>query len=152
MLQKRGEMAQMKAQRKENQLTKLLLTVTFTFLLLIALQCITQCFFMLQPEFSDTKVVSESYAIAKLGIVINSSVNVFLYCVSGKRFRREMRLFLYSIMGCKFMVPLPDASDISSMGRRNTSSLSEAGSQNGSQSSLPTIFRRMDTPLEKLAE
>jgi hypothetical protein len=51
MLQNRGEIAQMKAQRRENQLTKLLLTVTFTFLALIALQCITQCFFMMKPEF-----------------------------------------------------------------------------------------------------
>ena len=39
-----------KTRRAENQLTKLLLTVTFTFLVLIAFQCITQCFYMLQPK------------------------------------------------------------------------------------------------------
>ena len=37
-----------KSKKAEAQLTRLLLTVTFTFLILIALQCITQCFFMLK--------------------------------------------------------------------------------------------------------
>jgi len=54
MNQIRGEKAQRRAMRKENQLTKLLLTLTFTFLALIALQCITQCFFMLQPKIVST--------------------------------------------------------------------------------------------------
>ena len=42
--------AKEKTKKSENQLTILLLTATFTFLVLLALQCITQCFFMLEPE------------------------------------------------------------------------------------------------------
>lgn len=41
---------QEKTKRAGNQMTRLLLTVSFVFLILIALQCVTQCFFMMQPE------------------------------------------------------------------------------------------------------
>jgi len=46
---KRGSSGKEKARKSEAHLTRLLLTVTFTFLVLIAFQCITQCFFM-KPE------------------------------------------------------------------------------------------------------
>lgn len=88
MESKRGDFGKSKARKSEAQMTKLLLTVTFTFLILIAFQCIVQCFFMLKA--GNKKIVSEAYAIAKLGIVINSSINFLLYCVSGKRFRKEL--------------------------------------------------------------
>lgn len=84
----RGDSGKSKTKKAEAQMTKLLLTVTFTFLVLIAFQCIVQCFFMLKS--GNTKIVSEAYAIAKLGIVINSSTNFLLYCVSGRRFRKEL--------------------------------------------------------------
>lgn len=88
MESKRGESGKTKARKSESQLTRLLLTVTFTFLVLISFQCIVQCFFMLKS--GNPRIVSEAYAIAKLGIVINSSINFLLYCVSGKRFRKEL--------------------------------------------------------------
>jgi hypothetical protein len=34
--------------------------------------------------------VSEAFSIGKLGVVINSSVNFLLYCLSGRRFRKEL--------------------------------------------------------------
>ncbi|KAL3836027.1 hypothetical protein ACJMK2_021480 [Sinanodonta woodiana] len=46
----RGEEMKEKTKKKEAQITRLLLTVTFAFLILIALQCITQCFFMMRPD------------------------------------------------------------------------------------------------------
>ncbi|XP_053398767.1 FMRFamide receptor-like [Mercenaria mercenaria] len=85
---KRGESGKEKAKKSEAQMTRLLLTVTFTFLVLIAFQCITQCFFMLGE--GDHRIVSEAFSIAKLGIVINSSINFFLYCLSAARFRKEL--------------------------------------------------------------
>lgn len=45
---KRGESGKVKAKKSEAQMTRLLLTVTFTFLVLIVFQCVTQCFFMLE--------------------------------------------------------------------------------------------------------
>lgn len=45
---KRGSSGKEKARKSEQQLTRILLTVTFTFLILIAFQCITQCFYMLK--------------------------------------------------------------------------------------------------------
>ena len=43
--------------------------------------------FAFQVNFA---LVSEAFSIAKLGIVINSSVNFYLYCLSAKRFRDEL--------------------------------------------------------------
>lgn len=85
---KRGSSGKEKAKKSEAQMTRLLLTVTFTFLVLIAFQCITQCFFMLKE--GNHRIVSEAFSIAKLGIVINSSINFFLYCLSARRFRKEL--------------------------------------------------------------
>lgn len=48
MDEKRGLAGKEKAKKSEQQLTRLLLTVTFTFLVLISFQCITQCFYMLK--------------------------------------------------------------------------------------------------------
>lgn len=47
MEDKRGSVGKEKAKKSETQMTRMLLVVTFTFLILIAFQCITQCFFML---------------------------------------------------------------------------------------------------------
>jgi len=51
MSEKRGSIGKLKAKKSENQITRVLLTVTFTFLVLIGFQCITQCFFMLKPAY-----------------------------------------------------------------------------------------------------
>lgn len=88
-LEKHRETTKTKSHNRENQITRILLTVTFTFLVLIALQCITQCFFMLKPKTVNFELVDEAFAVAKLGIVINSSINFFLYCLTGRQFRKE---------------------------------------------------------------
>lgn len=107
-----------KSKKAENQLTTLLLTVTFTFLFLIALQCITQCFFMLKPGQVNNELVDEAFAIAKLGIIINSTINFFLYCLSGRRFRKE----LCSVMGWRFRSDSTrSGSDLSSSDRSHSS-------------------------------
>ncbi|KAK7098657.1 FMRFamide receptor-like [Littorina saxatilis] len=86
-----------KSRRSENQVTRLLLLVTFSFLVLIGFQCITQCFYMIMPDGFDVSIIDEAFAIAKLGVIINSSINFVLYCVSGRRFRHE----LYRLIGGK---------------------------------------------------
>ncbi|KAK3585780.1 hypothetical protein CHS0354_010552 [Potamilus streckersoni] len=86
----RGEEMKEKMNKKEAQITRLLLTVTFTFLILIALQCITQCFFMMKPNGANHEMVNKAFSIAKLGVIINSSINFILYCLSGQRFRKEL--------------------------------------------------------------
>ncbi|KAK7475812.1 hypothetical protein BaRGS_00032958 [Batillaria attramentaria] len=86
-----------KCRRSENQITRLLMVVTFSFLILIGFQCIAQCFFMLLPDGFDKEIIDEAYAIAKLGVVINSSINFILYCLSGRRFRNE----LLSVLRCR---------------------------------------------------
>uniref|UniRef100_A0A2C9L706 G-protein coupled receptors family 1 profile domain-containing protein n=1 Tax=Biomphalaria glabrata TaxID=6526 RepID=A0A2C9L706_BIOGL len=83
-----------KCRQSENQITRLLLTVTFAFLVFIGLQCIIQCFEMQKPEWADRAQVSSAFAFAKTGIVFNSSLNFVFYCLSGRRFRKEfLRLF-----------------------------------------------------------
>ncbi|PVD33681.1 hypothetical protein C0Q70_04939 [Pomacea canaliculata] len=89
MIDKKTAESADKSRRSENQITRLLLIVTFTFLFLIGFQCITQCFFMLMPDGFDKNIISEAFAAAKLGIIVNSSINFLLYCMSGRRFRQE---------------------------------------------------------------
>ncbi|XP_061194731.1 FMRFamide receptor-like [Saccostrea echinata] len=88
---KKTKLGKEKTRRAEAQLTRLLLTVTFTFLFLIIFQCLTQCVYMLKPESVNYRMVDEAFSIAKLGIVINSSINFFLYCLSGRKFRKELK-------------------------------------------------------------
>lgn len=82
---------------KDRQMTRMLLVVTFTFLILLAWQCITQCFYMLGydgktgPRWNN---VDKSFAMAKLGVVINSSINFFLYSCTGSVFRKELQALL----------------------------------------------------------
>lgn len=79
-------------------MTIMLLTVTISFLVLLAWQCITQCFWMLEygktpkdPNSSTWQIVDTSFAFAKLGVIINSSINWFFYCITSTMFRNEMR-------------------------------------------------------------
>ena len=84
-----------KQQKQEKQMTRMLLLVTFSFLILLAWQCISQCFFMLgvgksDPTTNQWNIVNTSFAVAKLGVIINSSINWIFYCLSGTMFRKEM--------------------------------------------------------------
>ncbi|KAH3839742.1 FMRFamide receptor-like [Dreissena polymorpha] len=119
---KRGSSGKEKARKSEAQLTRLLLMVTFTFLVLIAFQCITQCFFMLKS--GDHVVVSKAFSIAKLGIVINSSINFFLYCLSGKRFRKELR----SVVCSRFQGDFSVSTSVSMSERTSSSAISRTKS------------------------
>ncbi|GFS01623.1 FMRFamide receptor [Elysia marginata] len=76
--------------QSENQITRLLLAVTFTFLVFIGMQCIIQCMYMKKPAGFNMFIVNSSFAVAKCGIVFNSSLNFFLYCLTGRRFRTEL--------------------------------------------------------------
>ena len=49
--------------------------------------------------------MNEAFAVAKLGIVINSSINFILYCVSGKWFRTELAVLMMKMCGCRQLVP-----------------------------------------------
>ena len=78
-------------------MTRMLLVVTFAFLLFLAWQCVTQCFWMLghgkKGDNDKTKtwnMVDASFAFAKLGVVFNSSINCWLYCFTSTMFRKEM--------------------------------------------------------------
>ena len=81
--------------KQDRQMTRVLLTITFTFLFLLAMQCITQCFFMLgfgKPTTTwDQNAVNLAFAFAKMGVVINSAINCFLYCFTGSVFRAELK-------------------------------------------------------------
>jgi len=86
-----------KQAHQEKQMTRTLLCITFSFLVLLAWQCITQCFWMLgygrhdQTQPNKWRMVDSSFALAKLGIIINSSINWVFYCCTCSMFRKEMR-------------------------------------------------------------
>ena len=93
--------------KEHRQITKLLLTVTISFLILLGWQCISQCLWMLgNADQANWSVIDKTFAIAKLGIIINSSINWVLYCITGSSFRREIRWIYYRHTG----VIVPDES------------------------------------------
>ncbi|XP_002160368.1 G-protein coupled receptor daf-37 isoform X1 [Hydra vulgaris] len=114
-----------KMRNRENQMTRTLLVITFSFLVLLAWQCISQCFWM-QWEYKKEKhsrvweIVDKNFAFGKLGVVINSSINFILYCLTGTMFRKEFKkvfCFKISIKG-KLLESIKDRS--SSFGHSST--------------------------------
>ncbi|XP_066918929.1 FMRFamide receptor-like isoform X1 [Clytia hemisphaerica] len=88
-----------KQMRQEQQMTRTLLFITFSFLILLAWQCVTQCFWMLgygkgHANQNIWTTVDKSFAFAKLGVIINSSINWIFYCFTCSLFRKETRKFL----------------------------------------------------------
>ena len=82
--------------RQEQQMTRALLFITFTFLVLLLWQCVTQCFWMLgygkkHRNLSVWNTVDRSFAVAKLGVVLNSSTNWIFYCFTCSMFRKMTR-------------------------------------------------------------
>ena len=78
---------------REKQTTIVLLTISISFLVLLLWQCVTQCFWMLSYKKDNPNVwnsVDSAYDFARLGVVINSSLNFVLYCISGTMFRKEI--------------------------------------------------------------
>ena len=88
------------SEQQDRKMTVLLLIITFTFLLLVAMQCITQCFYMLEYRKHQDLIVwyrvDKSFAFGKLGVVINSSINCVFYCFFGSSFRKELRTSIMS--------------------------------------------------------
>ncbi|KAL8618968.1 hypothetical protein ACOMHN_018351 [Nucella lapillus] len=125
MSSKKTAQAADKSRHSENQITRLLLIVTFTFLFLLGCQCITQCFYMIMPDGFDKNIIDEAFAVAKLGVIINSSINFFLYCLSGRRFRQELLILL----GCKrrALNYLSTSDHSSSTGTTGTTGTSNSG-------------------------
>ncbi|OWF51342.1 probable G-protein coupled receptor 139 [Mizuhopecten yessoensis] len=130
MEEKRSSFASGKVKRSESQITRILLTVTFTFLVLIALQCITQCFFMLKDAAGNRRIINEAFSVAKLGIVINSSINFFLYCLTGRRFRKELGHIMFRHCACARNAYMRE----SSTGDSNNSSMDKSKSSMTSSS------------------
>lgn len=115
--------------QSENQITRLLLVVTFSFLFFIGAQCIIQCMYMKQPAGFNLSIVNSSFAFAKCGIVFNSAMNFFLYCLTGRRFRAELLYLLGLYNKDDQLSSLMDGQSGSSSGRHtNTSS---SGSTSG---------------------
>lgn len=87
--------------RQQHQITKTLLFVTFAFIILLGWQCITQCLWMVGYSQSDAQwsMIDKMFSVAKLGIMVNSSINWVLYCLTGSSFRKEIaKLFQFSSM------------------------------------------------------
>ena len=90
-----------KQRKRENQVTRTLLVVTSSFLVLLALQCVSKCFWMTvykRKEMNENSwmKIDSLYGFAKIGMVINSSINCLLYCVTGSMFKKE----LAKLFGC----------------------------------------------------
>lgn len=109
---------------KERQTTMILLAVTFAFMLFLIWQCITQCFYMLHFKENNAQVwfhVDGAYAPARLGVIINSSINFILYCLTGSMFRKEMyRMFAEWFCCNNYLVLLDTSTTISRTASQST--------------------------------
>lgn len=74
-------------------MSKLLLNWDFLTKVLNDSRTVYFSFIFLWQQF-DKDIIDEAFAIAKLGIVINSSTNFLLYCISGRRFRKEFYIVI----------------------------------------------------------
>ena len=81
-------------QDRNNQLTVMLLLVTFTFLLLTLPQYIRYVVAAVTTYWKTPHDYAEFILLAHVSnrcFYINSAVNFFLYCMSGSRFRKDVR-------------------------------------------------------------
>ena len=108
-------------------MTRMLLVVTFAFLLFLAWQCVTQCFWMLghgkEGNNDKTKtwnMVDASFAFAKLGVVFNSSINWFFYCFTSTMFRKEMHKMFRGVAGRYISLGMSIRSESSTYNSRQT--------------------------------
>uniref|UniRef100_A0A0K2U7C5 Putative Gprotein coupled receptor 139like [Hydra vulgaris] n=1 Tax=Lepeophtheirus salmonis TaxID=72036 RepID=A0A0K2U7C5_LEPSM len=97
--------AEMKRIQNDQSITKTLLGLTFTFIILLTFQCVCQCLWMLHFNGdADARVwetVNSFYAFARLSVVVHCVINCLLYCFTGTLFRRE----LFKLFGLR--KPLP---------------------------------------------
>ena len=102
----------------------MLIAMTVSFLILLASQCISQCLYMLEhgklngEETYVWRLVDKSFAVAKLGVIVNSSINCLLYCITGSIFRMEIKKLFKKLKSCLF----------SCCPRKNSSSLNLSSS------------------------
>ncbi|CAG2221375.1 unnamed protein product [Mytilus edulis] len=86
-----------------HRMTAMLLSVTFTFIIMTApktiLFCIRNEVFMFLKyntyDFQEIALYTLITRIADLCMYTNHAINFFLYCVSGQRFRKEMKQLFY---------------------------------------------------------
>lgn len=94
MEDKKTTQAMRKSKDSEQQITRILLAITFTFLLFIGIQCLGQCLAVTKPPGTSWFVINSYYAFAKTGMLYNSSLNFIFYCMNGTRFRNELKNML----------------------------------------------------------
>ena len=85
-----------KSQQREDQVTRTLLVVTISFLVLLAWQCVSKCLWISEIGRNEThnemrEKIDKAFAFCKLSIVVNSSMNCLLYCFTGSMFRNELK-------------------------------------------------------------
>ena len=77
-------------------MTFTLITLTVVFLILQGFHCISRCFYLQGYGIVDGRetyswyIVKNTYAVARLGLIIHASINCVLYCVTGSMFKKEL--------------------------------------------------------------
>ena len=91
------QMKQRLRKNAENQLTVMLLLVTTLFLVLMVPSCARYLYFTYINRNTPEKQADAMlfYYISSRLFFTNSGINFFLYCISGKRFRDDLRDILY---------------------------------------------------------
>ena len=97
-----SQMKQRLRKNAENQLTVMLLLVTTLFLILMIPSCARYLYFAYISRNTAEKQANAMlfYYISSRLFFTNSGINFFLYCISGKRFREDVKEILYCKRNC----------------------------------------------------
>lgn len=83
-----------KSEDADRRITSMFLGITFSFLVLMGLQCVTQCLHKQKYRIDEPHYwhrVQKGFTVGRLALAINASINCFFYCFSGITFRREVK-------------------------------------------------------------
>ena len=123
-----------RAAAKENdtehrQMTKILLMVSVVSLVLLSIQCVARCITMFY--YINNSVwpgIHFGRELGNLTLPINSALNVMLFCLPGKRFRKELRR-LAKKMFCRMNRVVPVASTLNNTTSEHVNNPGESSRQ-----------------------
>ena len=99
VLQNMGDGESKQQRSTERQITTMLLLVSFLYLILVGPGCIHFVNWLIVPSDCDPLTYANftlSYNVCQKLFFTNNSINFFLYCISGQKFRND----LFSIFRC----------------------------------------------------
>ena len=92
------------SQRTNSSVTVMLLLVSFAFVILVAPLYLFYVVYMIKSNTSSPMAFAVYYFTSQVTLALfqlNSAINFYLYCISGTKFRKDLKLLLESMKCCQ---------------------------------------------------